>query len=125
MHTMKFGLVPAWFRHEDNKLSTFNARAEGLVETGGLWETMKKQKRCIVVAQGFAVQSSFSTPLAGTEPTGPATTNGSRKVRRIGSRTLSNIKMEGSCYSLDSMTVQTLKVVYALDEKAGLLLKEL
>ena len=55
MHTMKFGLVPAWFRQEDSKLSTFNARAEGLVETGGLWESMKKQKRCIIVAQGFAV----------------------------------------------------------------------
>lgn len=55
MHTMKFGLVPAWFKHEDSKLSTFNARAEGLVETGGLWESMKKQKRCIVVAQGFAI----------------------------------------------------------------------
>lgn len=53
MHTMKFGLVPAWFKHEDSKLSTFNARAEGLVETGGLWESMKKQKRCIVVAQGY------------------------------------------------------------------------
>ena len=53
MHTMKFGLVPAWFKHEDNKLSTFNARAENLVETGGLWESMKKKKRCIVVAQGF------------------------------------------------------------------------
>lgn len=53
MHTMKFGLVPAWFKHEDNKLSTFNTRAEGLVETGGLWESMKKQKRCIVVAQGY------------------------------------------------------------------------
>jgi len=55
MHTMKFGLVPAWFKHEDNKLSTFNARAENLVETGGLWESMKKQKRCIVVAQGSVV----------------------------------------------------------------------
>jgi putative SOS response-associated peptidase YedK len=54
MHTMKFGLVPAWSKQEDTKLSTFNARAEGLVETGGLWDTMKKQKRCIVVAQGFA-----------------------------------------------------------------------
>lgn len=55
MHTMKFGLVPSWFKHEDSKLSTFNARAESLVETGGLWESMKKQKRCIVVTQGFAV----------------------------------------------------------------------
>jgi len=55
MHTMKFGLVPAWFKHEDSKLSTFNAQAEKLVETGGLWESMKKQKRCIVVAQGFAL----------------------------------------------------------------------
>ena len=55
MHTMKFGLVPSWFKHEDNKLSTFNARAEGLLETGGLWDSMKKQKRCIVAAQGFVV----------------------------------------------------------------------
>jgi len=58
MHTMKFGLVPAWFKREDNKLSTFNARAENLVETGGLWESMKKQKRCIVVAQGSVSYNS-------------------------------------------------------------------
>ena len=55
MHTMKFGLVPAWFKQEDGKLATFNARAENLVETGGLWESMKKQKRCIVVAQGSVI----------------------------------------------------------------------
>jgi putative SOS response-associated peptidase YedK len=63
MHTMKFGLVPAWFKHEDNKLSTFNAQAEKLVETGGLWDTMKKQKRCIVVAQGFVIQPSRFVPI--------------------------------------------------------------
>lgn len=109
MHTMKFGLVPAWFKHEDPKLSTFNAQAEKLVETGGLWESMKKQKRCIVISQGFA----FHIPLfilQDTETTGPATTNGRRKAPKTVFRTLSGIRMGSLCYSPGFMIVQTSKV---------------
>lgn len=53
LHSMKFGLVPHWSKHEDPKLKTFNARSENLVEGGGMWESMKRTKRCIVVAQGY------------------------------------------------------------------------
>ena len=115
MHTMKFGLVPAWFKHEDSK-STFNAQAEKLVETGGLWETMKRQKRCIVVAQGFVVWFTFFMSPT-TESTGPATMNGRRRVRKTVSRTLSNIMMGSSCCLLGFTTVQPLKVDPVLDKK--------
>lgn len=109
MHTMKFGLVPAWFKHEDPKLSTFNAQAEKLVETGGLWESMKKQKRCIVIAQGFAFHIPLFVPQD-TETTGTATTNGRRKAPKTAFRTLSGIRMGNLCYSLGFMIVQTSKV---------------
>lgn len=37
LHTMKWGLVPSWMKHEDTSLSTTNARSEGLVDGGGMW----------------------------------------------------------------------------------------
>ena len=114
---MKFGLVPASFKHEDPKLSTFNAQAEKLVETGGLWEPMKKQKRCIVVAQGFAFRVSLFVLHIHTETTGLATTNGRRKAPKTVFRILSGAKMGSSCYSPGFMIVQTLKVGSAQDEK--------
>ncbi|KAI0063279.1 DUF159-domain-containing protein [Artomyces pyxidatus] len=53
LHTMKWGLVPHWSRSETTNLSTINARAENLVEGGGIWGSIKGRKRCIVVAQGY------------------------------------------------------------------------
>ncbi|KAG6898020.1 hypothetical protein C0992_007016 [Termitomyces sp. T32_za158] len=53
LHTMKWGLVPHWSKHEDKTLSTTNARAENLVEGGGMWASIKGKKRCAVVAQGY------------------------------------------------------------------------
>lgn len=34
-------------------MKTINARDDSLMENRGMWNTMKKSKRCIVVAQGF------------------------------------------------------------------------
>ncbi|KAG6813542.1 hypothetical protein H0H92_009934 [Tricholoma furcatifolium] len=53
LHSMKWGLVPHWSKHEDKTLSTTNARAENLVDGGGMWQSIKGRKRCAVVAQGY------------------------------------------------------------------------
>jgi putative SOS response-associated peptidase YedK len=34
-------------------MKTINCRDDSLLEDRGMWTTMKKKKRCIVVAQGF------------------------------------------------------------------------
>jgi putative SOS response-associated peptidase YedK len=34
-------------------LKTINCRDDSLIEDRGMWTSMKKKKRCIVVAQGF------------------------------------------------------------------------
>jgi putative SOS response-associated peptidase YedK len=59
LHTMKWGLVPSWSKHEDKSLSTTNARAENLVEGGGMWNSMRGKKRCAVLCQGFVLLSMF------------------------------------------------------------------
>ncbi|KZT23040.1 DUF159-domain-containing protein [Neolentinus lepideus HHB14362 ss-1] len=53
LQTMKWGLVPHWSKHEDKSLSTTNARAENLVEGGGIWGPIKGKKRCAVICQGY------------------------------------------------------------------------
>ncbi|KAF8480694.1 hypothetical protein JB92DRAFT_1744278 [Gautieria morchelliformis] len=53
IHTMKWGVVPHWSKHEDLTLNTINARAENLVESGGMWSSMKSKKRCVVVCDGY------------------------------------------------------------------------
>ena len=57
MHTMKWGLVPHWSKHEDTSLNTINAKGENLVEGGGMWTSIKGKKRCAVVCQGCASNS--------------------------------------------------------------------
>jgi putative SOS response-associated peptidase YedK len=52
LQTMKWGLVPHWSKHEDKTLNTTNARAEGLVEGGGMWVSIKGRKRCVVLCEG-------------------------------------------------------------------------
>jgi hypothetical protein len=50
------GLVPFWTKRNPDygsKMKTINCRDDSLIEDRGMWTTMKKQKRCIVVAQGF------------------------------------------------------------------------
>lgn len=34
-------------------MKTINCRDDSLIEDRGMWTTMKKKKRCIIVAQGF------------------------------------------------------------------------
>ncbi|KAF8515723.1 hypothetical protein BU17DRAFT_76815 [Hysterangium stoloniferum] len=53
IQTMKWGLVPHWSKHEDVRLNTINARAENLVESAGMWSSMKAKKRCVVVCDGY------------------------------------------------------------------------
>ncbi|MCJ1303957.1 hypothetical protein MMC08_006768 [Hypocenomyce scalaris] len=52
----ELGLVPFWTKRNPDYgsvMKTINARDDSLMENRGMWNTMKKTKRCIVVAQGF------------------------------------------------------------------------
>ena len=56
LQSMKWGLVPFWTKRNPDYASmmrTINARDDSLANKGGMWNTMKQRKRCIVVAQGF------------------------------------------------------------------------
>ena len=56
LQSMKWGLVPSWTKRNPDYgsvLKTINARDDSLASKGGMWNTMKQRKRCIVVAQGF------------------------------------------------------------------------
>ncbi|EIW56557.1 DUF159-domain-containing protein, partial [Trametes versicolor FP-101664 SS1] len=54
LHTMKWGLVPHFNKHEDKSLNTINARSEALVEGhSGMWASIKGKKRCAVVCEGY------------------------------------------------------------------------
>lgn len=53
---MKWGLVPFWTKRNPDYgsvMKTINARDDSLAAKGGMWNTMKQKKRCVVVAQGF------------------------------------------------------------------------
>jgi len=56
LQSMKWGLVPFWTKRAPDytsQLKTINCRDDSLVEDRGMWTSMKRYKRCIVVAQGF------------------------------------------------------------------------
>ncbi|KAI0656333.1 hypothetical protein C8Q70DRAFT_921747 [Cubamyces menziesii] len=54
LHTMKWGLVPHFSKHEDSSLKTINARCEALIEgQAGMWASIKGRKRCAVVCEGY------------------------------------------------------------------------
>lgn len=56
LQVMKWGLIPFWTKRNPDYgsvMRTINARDDSLAQTGGMWNTMKQKKRCIVVAQGF------------------------------------------------------------------------
>lgn len=56
LQAMKWGLVPFWTKRNPDYgsvMKTINARDDSLASNGGMWNTMKQKKRCIVVAQGF------------------------------------------------------------------------
>ncbi|KAF1957190.1 DUF159-domain-containing protein [Byssothecium circinans] len=56
LQAMKWGLVPFWTKRNPDygsMIKTINCRDDSLYEDRGMWTSMKKKKRCIVVAQGF------------------------------------------------------------------------
>ena len=56
LQSMKWGLVPFWTKRNPDYgsvMKTINARDDALATRGGMWQTMKQKKRCIVIAQGF------------------------------------------------------------------------
>jgi putative SOS response-associated peptidase YedK len=55
LHTMKWGLVPRWSKHEDTSLNTINARSEALIEGTGMWRSLRSWKRCVIPCEGYAL----------------------------------------------------------------------
>lgn len=56
LQSMKWGLIPFWTKRNPDYaavMKTINCRDDSLAATGGMWQSMKGRKRCIVVAQGF------------------------------------------------------------------------
>ncbi|UKZ81084.1 hypothetical protein TrVFT333_008852 [Trichoderma virens FT-333] len=54
LQVMKWGIVPSWSRKNTTPTpKAINCRDDSLRTPGGMWQTMKTRKRCIVVAQGF------------------------------------------------------------------------
>ncbi|KAI1211754.1 DUF159-domain-containing protein [Annulohypoxylon truncatum] len=56
LQSMKWGLVPFWTKRNPDygsMMKTINCRDDSLAQSGGMWNTMKARKRCIVIAQGF------------------------------------------------------------------------
>jgi putative SOS response-associated peptidase YedK len=70
---MMWGLVPHWSKHLDKNLNTINARSENIVNGGGMWASVKKN-RCAVLSQGYIYtgHSVFFNDVYVT----PATMNG-------------------------------------------------
>ncbi|KAL5001552.1 hypothetical protein BDV10DRAFT_8494 [Aspergillus recurvatus] len=53
---MKWGLVPFWTKRQldyGSLMRTINCRDDSLIENRGMWTTMKRKKRCVVVCQGY------------------------------------------------------------------------
>lgn len=53
---MKWGLIPFWTKRDPGYsqiMRTMNCRDDSLSQVGGMWASMKHNKRCIVIAQGF------------------------------------------------------------------------
>ena len=56
LQAMKWGLIPFWTKRQPdygNMMRTINCRDDSLSTSGGLWNTMKQRKRCIIVCEGF------------------------------------------------------------------------
>jgi len=56
IQSMKWGLIPFWTKRQPDygsMMRTINCRDDSLIEDRGIWTTMKRRKRCIVVCQGF------------------------------------------------------------------------
>ncbi|KKK19780.1 hypothetical protein ARAM_006531 [Aspergillus rambellii] len=53
---MKWGLVPFWTKRQPDYgslMRTINCRDDSLRDDRGMWTSMKRKKRCVVVCQGF------------------------------------------------------------------------
>lgn len=56
LQSMKWGLIPFWTKRSPNYgslMKTINCRDDSLIEDRGMWTSMKKKKRCVVICQGF------------------------------------------------------------------------
>lgn len=56
LQAMKWGLIPSWTKRNPDYgsvMKTINCRDDSLIENRGMWNTMKRRKRCIVICQGF------------------------------------------------------------------------
>lgn len=56
IQSMKWGLIPFWTKRKPDygsMMRTINCRDDSLIEDRGMWTTMKRKKRCIIVCQGF------------------------------------------------------------------------
>ena len=56
IQSMKWGLVPFWTKRKPDYgslMRTINCRDDSLSEDRGMWTSMKRTKRCVVVCQGF------------------------------------------------------------------------
>lgn len=54
LQSMKWGILPLWSKQNDAPIrGVINCRDDSLRATGGMWQSIKARKRCIVVAQGF------------------------------------------------------------------------
>lgn len=56
LQAMKWGLIPSWSKRNpgySDIMKAINCRSDSLSQPGGMWTSMKKRKRCIVIAEGF------------------------------------------------------------------------
>lgn len=56
LQSMKWGLIPFWTKRSPDYgslMRTINCRDDSLIEDRGMWTTMKRRKRCIILCQGF------------------------------------------------------------------------
>lgn len=56
LQSAKWGLIPFWTKRPPDygsMMRTINCRDDSLAQSGGMWNTMKQRKRCIVIAEGF------------------------------------------------------------------------
>ncbi|EEA24178.1 hypothetical protein TMatcc_007253 [Talaromyces marneffei ATCC 18224] len=56
LQKMRWGLIPFWTKRQPDygsMMRTINCRDDSLAENKGMWTSMKRKKRCIIVCQGF------------------------------------------------------------------------
>jgi putative SOS response-associated peptidase YedK len=56
LQKMRWGLIPFWTKRQpdfSSLMRTINCRDDSLIDDKGMWTSMKRRKRCIVICQGF------------------------------------------------------------------------